>query len=53
MIDLAHSLHMKVIAEDVEKIEIQNKLEQLGIDFSQGYLIGKPIDAVNFEQNLG
>lgn len=53
MIDLAHGLHMKVIAENVEKIEIQNKLEQLGIDFSQGYLIGIPMDAVNFEQHLG
>ncbi len=49
IIDLAHSLDMKVIAEGIEDQTTLQFLQQLGCDKAQGYFIGKPIpgDQVN------
>ena len=38
----AHSLGIKVVAEFVEDAEIQARVEELGIDYSQGYHFSKP-----------
>ncbi len=40
--EFAHSLGIKVVAEFVEDAEIQAKVEELGIDYSQGYYFSKP-----------
>ena len=40
--DFAHSLGIEVIAEFVENEEIQKIIEELGIDYSQGYYFSKP-----------
>jgi len=40
--DFAHSLGIKVVAEFVENAEIQARVEELGIDYSQGYHFSKP-----------
>src|SRR5690554_46064 len=45
IIDLAHSLDMKVIAEGIEDQTTLQFLQQLGCDKAQGYFIGKPIPA--------
>ncbi len=42
MIDIAHSLGKKTVAEYVEQEETMSLLTNLGIDYIQGYLIGKP-----------
>ncbi|MGL5978219.1 MAG: EAL domain-containing protein [Erysipelotrichaceae bacterium] len=42
---LANQLEVKLIAEFVETAAIQSYLQALGVDFSQGYLFGKPIPA--------
>jgi len=53
IIDLAHNLGLSVVAEGVETREIMNKLNKLGCDIAQGYLISKPIPEKEFEVLLG
>lgn len=42
IIEMAKVKKMKVVAEYVETAEQREKLLQLGVDYLQGYLIGKP-----------
>jgi len=42
MIDIAHSLGKKAIAEYVSNPEILRILKEFGVDYVQGYLLGKP-----------
>lgn len=42
MVDLAHSLELKVVAEGVETLIQSRTIESLGCDFGQGYLYGRP-----------
>jgi len=53
IIDLAHNLGLSVVAEGVETREILNKLNSLGCDIAQGYLISRPIPEKEFEILLG
>lgn len=45
IITLAHTFNMSVVAEGVETIEQKIFLENLGCDYLQGYLLGKPLEA--------
>jgi len=49
IIDLAHNLGLTVVAEGVETTEILERLNALGCDIAQGYLISRPIPAKEFE----
>ena len=40
--NFAHTMNIQVIAEFVENEEIQKIIEDLGIEYSQGYYINKP-----------
>jgi len=40
--DIGHVMGMKTIAEFVENDEIRQKLVEMGIDYGQGYGLGKP-----------
>lgn len=42
-ISMAHALNLKVVAEGVETEEQLAYLKDLGCDYAQGYLFGKPI----------
>lgn len=42
MIDISHSLGKKTVAEFVEDRDTLKMLQDFGVDFVQGYLIGKP-----------
>jgi len=53
IIDLAHNLGLSVVAEGVETRDIMNKLNKLGCDIAQGYLISRPIPEKEFEILLG
>ncbi len=44
IIDLAHNLKLKAMAEGVETAEQLRMLETLGCDFGQGYLFSRPVD---------
>ena len=42
LVNIAHSLHIEVIAELIETSAQQTQLESLFVDHFQGYHIGKP-----------
>lgn len=45
MIDLAHALDLTVVAEGIENDAVLAVLAELGCDYGQGYLIGRPMPA--------
>ena len=47
IVALAHALQIKVVAEGVENEAQREFLRSCGCDFIQGYLVGKPVDAVS------
>jgi EAL domain-containing protein (putative c-di-GMP-specific phosphodiesterase class I) len=49
IINLAHSLQLKVVAEGVETEEQSRLLRVLGCDEMQGYLFSKPVPCEIFE----
>jgi EAL domain-containing protein (putative c-di-GMP-specific phosphodiesterase class I) len=49
IINLAHSLKLKVVAEGVETSEQSGLLKSLGCDEMQGYLFSKPVPRDMFE----
>jgi diguanylate cyclase (GGDEF)-like protein/PAS domain S-box-containing protein len=49
IMQLAHSLRLKVVAEGVETQEQLLSLRELGCDYVQGFLISKPVDAEGAE----
>ncbi|MBC9072661.1 EAL domain-containing protein [Thauera sp. CAU 1555] len=50
IIAMAHSLHMRVIAEGVESVEQQRQLYEHGCDQMQGYLFGRPLPTDEFAE---
>lgn len=52
VIQLAHSLHLTVVAEGVETEGQRDMLELLGCDCLQGFLLGRPLPADAFEALL-
>lgn len=51
LVEMGRLYGLKVIAEWVENREIANLLRDLGVDYGQGYLFGKPIAAAEFNIN--
>ncbi|CAM2068242.1 EAL domain-containing protein [Sulfidibacter corallicola] len=49
MVSLAHKLHMKVVAEGVEKVEQWEFLKSCGCDYLQGFYFSRPVPAEQFE----
>ena len=45
LIQMAHALHIEVIAEGVETAEQRACLQELGCDSMQGYLLSRPVTA--------
>jgi diguanylate cyclase (GGDEF)-like protein len=43
IVDIAHALDMRTIAEFVRDDETIRLLRQLGVDFAQGYHVGRPV----------
>lgn len=50
IIDIAHNIGMKCIAEGVETKEQQRLLKEMRCDYIQGYVLGKPIAISEFEK---
>ncbi len=48
IIDMAHNLKMKVIAEGVETVEQKEFLTSIKCDIMQGYLFSRPVPAADF-----
>jgi diguanylate cyclase (GGDEF)-like protein/PAS domain S-box-containing protein len=51
-VSMAHGLGLEVIAEGVETEQQYQLLLDLGCNFAQGYLFGKPLDKLAFEARL-
>lgn len=51
IVDMAHILGMKVVAEGVEEIKEYYTCKDIGIDFIQGYLVQKPTLNINEIKN--
>ncbi|MEO5377190.1 MAG: EAL domain-containing protein [Magnetococcus sp. DMHC-6] len=52
IIELAHSLRLKVVAEGVETVQQMEILRQFGCDEGQGYLLSKPLPHAEFTRLL-
>ena len=52
VINLAHHLHMDVIAEGIEELHQQEKLRRLGCTAAQGYWFSKPLNPAAAERLL-
>ena len=46
-IRLAHSLGMDVVAEGIETDDVRKKLLELGCNYGQGWLFGRPSELKN------
>ncbi len=54
IIDIAHTLNIKAIAEFVESDELLNAVRELGADYAQGFAIGRPfVFAPKFSKAAG
>ena len=53
MIELSHSLNLKVVAEGVEDESILQMLETMNCDFAQGYYFAKPLSLDQLDEMLG
>jgi EAL domain-containing protein (putative c-di-GMP-specific phosphodiesterase class I) len=49
---LAHQLNLDVVAEGIETPRQRDLLRKLGCQLGQGYLFGKPVDAVTFAERF-
>ena len=47
IIDLAHNLRLRVIAEGVETEDVRERLRALDCDAAQGYFIARPARAAD------
>jgi len=52
IIDLGHSLGMKIVIEGVETKEMVDRLEGYGCDYMQGYYFSKPLPVFEFQKML-
>ena len=52
VVQLAHALHMSVIAEGIETIEQHRKVTALGCDSSQGFFFAQPMAATKVDALL-
>ncbi len=50
--NMVHDMHLKVVSEGVETARQLETLEQLGIDYIQGYYFSKPVEAAAFLEFL-
>jgi len=48
---IAHVMHIKTIAEFVESGDIFNELQQIGVDYAQGFHISVPMPLSGFMEN--
>jgi len=52
IIEFAHTVNLKVIAEGIESVAHRDQLKNLGCEFGQGYLFSRPVDRENAEKLL-
>jgi EAL domain-containing protein (putative c-di-GMP-specific phosphodiesterase class I) len=48
-VGLAHSLGLRIVAEGIETLDALALVDDLGCDAAQGYLMGRPVPAEDFD----
>lgn len=43
IVEFAHTMYFKVVAEGIEDAEMENMVSQMHADFAQGYMYDKPL----------
>jgi diguanylate cyclase (GGDEF)-like protein len=51
IVDICKKSNIKVIAEFVSSQEVYEYLEKIGIDYAQGFLVGKPVERIEMVEN--
>lgn len=52
IVEMAHTLDLKVVAEGVETEEQKNRLKAMNCDYAQGYFYAKPTPSDDYEKLL-
>ena len=52
IINMAHRMHLNVVAEGVETRDQKKRLEAMGCDYGQGYFYAKPMPVQEYEELL-
>lgn len=52
IVNMAHRMHLNVVAEGVETQEQKKRLQTMGCDYAQGYFFAKPMPAAEYEKLL-
>lgn len=52
IVDMAHALNLRVVAEGVETEEQRDRLKAISCDYAQGYFYAKPTPAADYEKLL-
>jgi len=52
IIDLGHTLNMKIVVEGIETKDMYEKIRDMGGDFIQGYYFSKPVPVYEFQKLL-
>ncbi len=52
IIDLGHSLGMKIVVEGIETLEMADLIESYGCDYMQGFYFAKPLPVFEFQKLL-
>lgn len=52
VIDMCHDLGLSIIAEGVETDEVRQALAEMNCDMYQGYLMSKPVPALEFKERF-
>ena len=50
IITMVHSIDIQICVEGIEKIEWSRKMQDLQVDYLQGFLFGRPCDKEQFKQ---
>ncbi len=53
LVDVARGMGMRTIAEFVENEQVYQRVSALGVDYVQGYYLGKPCQQLGSDQNAG
>ena len=52
VVNMAHRMHLDVVAEGVETREQMKRLEAVGCDYAQGFFLAKPMPPAEYEELL-
>ena len=53
IVELVHSIGIRICIEGIEKEEWHEKLKKIQVDYLQGYLFGRPCDKNHFLNQYG